>query len=252
MPTHNTPILSLRNASLTIPVYSSASRSLKLRFSTILNRTKIPTITTINALKNLNIDFFSGQRIALLGRNGSGKTSFLRLVSNVYQVTSGELISSINLVPMINKAFPTSLELSGSIALKAYYLYVYKSLDGFDDFYSQVVAFSGVGRFIDLPIKTYSEGMSQRLLFSMLTQSHHEGLAIDESFGTGDIEFQRKSEKRLSEFLSSPKLLFMASHSNEMLSQFCTEGLVFDSGTIVFSGTLNESIKYYEGLCSNE
>ena len=105
--------------------------------------------------------------------------------------------------------------------------------------------FSGIGDFVHLPIRTYSEGMCQRLLFSLLTQTHHEGLAIDESFGTGDTDFQTRSEVRLREFLASPRLLLMASHSDDLLKRFCTKGIVFDSGSIVYQADIESAISFY-------
>ena len=146
---------------------------------------------------------------------------------------------------MIQKSFITSPELSGLQAIKAHYLMVQGNLRGFDGFCEGVIEFSGLGDFIHLPIKTYSEGMSARLLFSMLTAFSHECLAMDEGFGAGDFSFYEKAQQRLQAFIEQAGTLFLASHSDALLQQFCQRGLVFDQGSIVFDGPLDAALNFY-------
>ena len=96
-----------------------------------------------------------------------------------------------------------------------------------------------------MPMKGYSEGMSARLLFSILTSGRHECLALDEGFGTGDAKFFKKAQKRLEDFINTAGTLVLASHSDELLKQFCERGLVFERGKIVFDGSILEALKYY-------
>ena len=146
---------------------------------------------------------------------------------------------------MIHKGFITSPELSGLQAIKAHYLMVNGHLRGFEDFCDDVIAFSGLGDFIHLPVKTYSQGMAARLLFAVLTGGSHDCLAMDEGFGAGDTSFYEKAEERMTRFLSSAGTLLLASHSDELLRRFCRRGLVFDSGRLVFSGPLENALDYY-------
>ena len=87
--------------------------------------------------------------------------------------------------------------------------------------------------------------MSARLIFSILTSSHHDCLAIDEGFGTGDADFFDRAEERTEKFMESAATLFLASHSEELLKQFCNRGIVFSHGTIVYDGTLEAALNYY-------
>ena len=119
------------------------------------------------------------------------------------------------------------------------------SLIGFREFINDIINFSGLDAYINLPIKTYSEGMSARLMFSILTAQKHECLAIDEGFGTGDAAFFKRAEKRLQSFLDSTGTLLLASHSEALLRQFCNRGLVFRQGLIVYDGSLNAALNYY-------
>ena len=128
---------------------------------------------------------------------------------------------------------------------KAHYLLVQGNLKGFADVCESVVQFSGLGDFIHLPIKTYSEGMAARLLFSILTAFSHECLAMDEGFGAGDFNFYEQAQQRLHDFIDTAGTLLLASHSEALLRQFCQRGLVFDQGSIVFDGPLAEALAYY-------
>ena len=114
---------------------------------------------------------------------------------------------------MIHKGFITSPELSGLQAIKAHYLLVNNNLRGFEEFADDVIDFSGLGDFIHLPLKTYSQGMAARLLFAVLTGGSHDCLAMDEGFGAGDNSFYEKAQDRMTRFLSSAGTLLLASHS---------------------------------------
>mgnify|MGYP003348912221 CR=1 FL=1 len=182
----------------------------------------------------------------ILGKNGSGKTSFIRLISGIYQPSSGYLNSSVNVFPMLKSSFLVEEALTGVESAKAHYLMMNNSLKGFQHFLDDVTEFSGLGDFIYLPIKTYSQGMRSRLMFSLLTYQYHECLALDEGLGTGDKNFYDKAEIRLDNFLNKSGSLFIASHSTELLRKFCSRGIVFSSGKIVFDGGIEEALNFYE------
>ena len=245
------PAIEINDISLSIPIHYLENRSFTKKFA---NRVKNFTggkldqsknKTNIIALNKINLTIMKGERIGLIGHNGSGKSSFLRLISGIYLPTSGCIKVLVNVYPMLQKTFLTSDELSGIDACKAHYLLKHHSLEGFEYFLNEIIEFSGLGSFISLPIKTYSEGMSARLIFSILTSSPHECLAIDEGFGTGDSEFFERAEKRLKSFIDAAGTLFLASHSEELLRQFCTRGIVFNHGSIVYDGRLDEALNYY-------
>jgi lipopolysaccharide transport system ATP-binding protein len=246
------PVIILNNISLKIPIYCQENRKFtKLLTSKMLDSviggelTPRNKTTKIEALKKINLTIMNGERVALIGHNGSGKTSFLRLISGIYTPTHGELKKYVEVYPMLQKTFLTSSELNGIDASKAYYLMIKNDLKGFDDFLEDIVNFSGLGSFINLPIKTYSDGMCARLIFSMLTSYQHECLAIDEGFGTGDADFFERAQKRLQSFMDSSTTLILASHSESLLKQFCIRGIVFNQGSVVYDGSLDAALNYY-------
>jgi lipopolysaccharide transport system ATP-binding protein len=245
--------LSLQDVSLEFPVYSTETRSLKhvlMRSVTGGNLRRRRLGASVLALSEINLRVFHGERVALIGHNGAGKSSFLRLVSGIYEPTGGEFTAFCTVYPMIQKAFITSPELSGKMAIKGHYLLMNGNLRGFEEFYDDVVSFSGLGDYVRLPIKTYSDGMAARLLFSLLTGLRHDCLALDEGIGAGDSSFYEKAEQRLDEFVRSAGTLLLASHSDQLLQRFCTRGLVFDQGKIVFDGPVGDALTcYHESHC---
>ncbi len=240
--------MNLRNVRLDIPVMTTETRSLKASLIRSVTGGKLSRRrggAVITALNEVNCTVYEGERIALIGHNGAGKSSFLRLISGIYQHTSGFFETKVRVFPMLHKSFITSPELSGMQAIKAHYLMVKGNLKGFQDFSEDVISFSGLGDYIHLPIKTYSQGMATRLLFAVLTSGRHECLALDEGLGAGDSSFFHRAQKRLKEFLSTTGTLFLASHSDQLLSKFCERGLVFKEGKILFDGSLEQALSYY-------
>ena len=246
------PALELLDVWLRIPVQTKETRSLK--------KTLIRSVTggmlrrssggaEIVALRGINCQIYPGERVALIGHNGAGKSTFLRLVSGIYQPSSGSFRAHCNVFPMIQKSFITSPALSGMQAAKGHYLVMHGNLKGFDRFIEDVIDFSGLGDFIHLPMKGYSEGMSARLLFSMLTASRHECLALDEGFGAGDARFFERAQKRMEDFIGSAGTLILASHADGLLRNFCQRGLVFDQGEIVCDAPLEEALTFYHERC---
>lgn len=241
-------VLRLQNVCLDIPVFSTETRSLKaslVRSVTGGQITRRKGGAVISALRDISLTIHQGGRVALIGHNGAGKSSFLRLISGIYQHTSGSFQSYVPVFPMIHKGFITSPELSGFQAVQAHYLMVNGNMLGFDAFFDDVVEFSGLGDYIHLPVKTFSQGMSARLLFAVLTGGCHECLAMDEGFGAGDTSFYEKAQERLTSFLSSAGTLLLASHSDALLRSFCRRGLVFDSGRIAYVGPLESALDFY-------
>ncbi|WP_288250465.1 ABC transporter ATP-binding protein [uncultured Prochlorococcus sp.] len=239
----------LENVSLSIPIFTNETRQFKkILVNSVtggLLQRESAEITRINALNSVNCKIERGERVALIGHNGSGKTSFLKVISGIYFATSGILKKDMQVFPMINKSFLTSNELSGVVAAKAHYLMVKGSKKGFEEYLEEIKEFSGIGDFVYLPIKTYSQGMEARLLFTILTSFKHECLALDEGFGTGDNDFYEKAEIKMNSFLDEAGTLIFASHSEELLKRFCSRGLVFERGTIVFDGLLDDALNYY-------
>ena len=241
-------MLSLKDVSLDIPLYNNQNRTIKNLLTNSVGsviRKEKRKRSSVLALRTINCDFREGDRVGLMGHNGSGKTSLLKIASGIYQPTSGEIKKKCKIQPMIYKGFLVNHELTGFDAIKAFYLFIKKNRKGFNEFFNEILDFSDIGEFINMPIKTYSEGMASRLQFAMFTGLKHECLVMDEGFGTGDFKFFDKAQKRLEDFINASGLFILASHSDEMLKNFCRRGVVLKKGSLVFDGPIQDALNYY-------
>jgi len=245
----------LEQVSLHIPVEGVASRSLKAALvggltGGLLNRNRSGAIG-VQALTDLTFTIHKGERVALLGHNGAGKSTLLRLLSDVYGPSRGCIRRHGQVAPLINKSFWVDTDLSGRHAARAHYLLNCNTLIGFEEFLQELVSFTELADFIHLPIRAYSDGMRTRLQFALLTAFRHEALALDEGIGAGDQWFLSRARERLAQFLGEVGTLILASHSIELLAQFCTRGLVLQHGRLVFDGSLPEAFAFYsQGVVS--
>jgi len=199
-----------------------------------------------NTISSINLTITHGERVALLGGNGSGKTTLLRLISTILEPTSGTIFTSSPVFPLLQQGFFTTRELTVVQTIRAYYFYnKYYQITSYHDYLLSVLDFSGLHEHKDKPVKKLSQGMSLRLLFSILVDGQHNILAIDEFFGTGDKAFFQKAQLRLTQFLKYSSTLILASHSDSLLRDFCSRGLVMSNGKIVFDGTLDDALSFY-------
>ena len=242
------PVALFQNAVLEIPIHTSSLRTLKRSLLSGLTGGQLARRgrnVRGRALDGLNLTINHGDRLALIGHNGAGKSTFLRVLAGILTPTGGHWHLPKPFTPLIDKSFVVEPQLSGYQAAKAHYLLHTNSLKGFDSFLADVAEFSELNDFLQLPLQGYSDGMKTRLLFAMHTYFNHDLLALDEGIGAGDRAFVDRAAKRLKHFLSSSGTLVIASHSEPMLRSFCTKGLVFVKGNIVHIGEIDEALSYY-------
>lgn len=200
------------------------------------------------ALKKINLEIKKGDRIALIGENGSGKSTLLRIIAGIYKQSCGEIYKGMRIKCLLDKSFVVSTDLPGIYAARAEYLLYFGTLRGFNEFLEEIIQFSGLEEFIYRPMSTYSEGMRVRLLFSIITSPFfkYECLALDEAIGTADREFTERAAMRFKSFIGQSNSLVMASHSSDLLRDFCNQGLVLKEGQVLFKGNIEDSINFYE------
>lgn len=244
-------MIEIRNLSLDIPVGSSKKYGRSLNF--LNNKTggilknKYDT-TYVRALNNINLTIKKGERIALIGHNGSGKTTLLRVLANIFKPTSGKIIGEF-FEPLLNRSFMVNEEHTGLIAIKAHFYYKKKNIKlPYKDYEKKIIDESGLGSYINVPLRTYSSGMAERLQFCLATSTNEKAIAIDEGFGTADKAFTEYATKKIDSFLGSIETLVLASHSEEILNQLCLRGIVMESGIILYDGDLKNALDFYKSL----
>jgi len=197
------------------------------------------------ALKNLNFTVKRGEVLGLIGSNGSGKTTLLSILGRTMVPTVGDLQvrGKVGSLLELGAGFHPDLTGRENIYLNASIMGIPRKV--IEDKFPGIVEFSGLGHFIETPIKFYSSGMTVRLGFSVAVEVDPDILLIDEVLAVGDESFQKKSEKRIMEFKNSGKTIVVVSHDMKMIGKFCHRVLQLEAGEIVNQGGVEEVVEEY-------
>ncbi len=203
---------------------------------------------SVSALRDINLTVPYGARLAVVGVNGSGKTSLLRVIAGIYQPTSGRRVVNGRVAAMLTTAIGLNPRATGiENILFAFNLYGIKRASA-QDLVAEISEFSGLGEYLTLPISTYSTGMRGRLSFSIVTSLRPDVLVIDEALATGDHAFQERARDRILDLLTGIKVLVLASHSLDFISEVCDRAICLESGQITCAGSCEEAWESYLGV----
>jgi len=198
------------------------------------------------ALKNVSFEVERGEVVGIIGHNGAGKSTLLKVISGILKPTGGELEVHGNVVPMLELGSGFDHDLTGreNIFLNGSILgYSEKYLK---EKYEQIVEFSELGKFIDVPIRNYSSGMLMRLAFSIATVVQPEILIVDEILAVGDAAFQEKSKTRMLELMGGGTTVLFVSHSLEQIREMCDRVIWLEHGQVKAIGATKEICDAYE------
>jgi lipopolysaccharide transport system ATP-binding protein len=239
----------LSNVNLHYPAVAYANRSLLgMLGRAVGSRNGGPVVRDIHALKNISLEIQKGERVALMGHNGAGKSTFLKVLAGLYPISSGQ----VHVEGSVRCLFDISLGFEPDATGRANILYRGLLLGLEPSFVRQrepeIVAFADLGEFIDYPLSTYSAGMQVRLAFAISTFVGGHVLLLDEVIGAGDASFMIKAKSRISELIKQSEILVLASHDLHTLASFCERGLVFHHGELAFDGQTREAIVAYRDL----
>lgn len=237
------------HAGVEIPIFNAASRSLKSRLMNMATGGKLIADASghvvIRALHELNFSFAHGDRVGLVGHNGAGKSTLLRVLSGAYIPTQGRVLRQGCVASLIDISLGIDHEATGreNIYLRGALLGLSKT--EINARLDEMIAFSELGEFIDMPVRTYSSGMHLRLAFSVSTVIQPEILLMDEWLSVGDEGFKQKAEARLAELVESTSILVIASHSRDLIMKTCNRVLWLENGMIKLDGTPDEVCRAY-------
>lgn len=238
----------LRNVSLRYDVHYGQATSLKETVINFVHRRKYSDrrAESVHALKDVTLQIHDGERIGVIGRNGAGKSSLLKVISSILKPTSGEIRVDGQVQPLIEIAAGFNPEFSGreNIYLNGYMLGFSRAQIAAKE--AEIVDFCELGSFIDMPVKYYSSGMSVRLAFTIATSVDPHYLIFDEMLAAGDAAFIEKAKNRVQQLVDRAKILIVVSHSLELIQQMCERCLVLDRGQIVFDGPPSAAIQFYQ------
>jgi ABC-type polysaccharide/polyol phosphate transport system ATPase subunit len=205
-------------------------------------------LVTVNAVDELKLSFRAGEVVGLIGHNGAGKTTMLRLIDGIIKPTSGMVRIRGRVGAMLDIGAGLQGELNGkdNILLKGFLMGMrYREVMRV---YESIVALSGIGSSLNVPVKYYSSGMQMRLAFSIAIHTPADIFLIDEALVVGDADFQTACSGRLAELRENGKIVFLITHEMAMVQDFCNRVIVLDKGKQVFDGSVKEGIARYSQI----
>ncbi len=242
-------MLKISDARVPRIVMEDVRKTFKLRHTHSIKETVVaaarrkPLTSSFHALDGVSFSVESGESVALLGFNGSGKSTSLKMISGVLRPDTGRVLTRGRVAGLIEVGAGFHPDLSGreNIFLNAAILGMSKK--EIEERYDDIVAFSEIERFIDTEVKHYSSGMFLRLAFSVAIHTEVDVLLIDEILSVGDEPFQQKCLARIRELHAAGKTLVVVSHDLDMVSDLCQRGILLRDGKIAFDGDSKRAVE---------
>ena len=229
-------LISLKNVSVSFPIYGAGSASLKKTLAASVTGGRFGKETGVNvvqALSDINLELRSGDRLGLIGHNGAGKSTLLRALAGVYEPSSGDFVREGTVASLIDPSLGIEPDASGVENIMLRGLVMGMSRKQVEALTPEICEFSGLGEYVNMPIRTYSTGMLMRLAFSISTSVQADILLMDEWLSVGDAEFTEKAEKRMKDVVSKSGILVLASHSPELIARECNKVVRLEHGRLV-------------------
>jgi ABC-2 type transport system ATP-binding protein len=242
------PVISASH--LGIEFYRNRKRNISLR-EIFLKGSSTATKETFWAVQDVSFDVMPGEAVGLVGANGHGKSTLLKLIAGVLMPDEGEVQVHGGVAPMIELTggFENDLTARENIYLTGGLHGL--SVEEIDEKFESIIDFSELHDFIDTPFRHFSSGMKVRLGFAVVTSLDEPIVLVDEVLAVGDRRFKEKCYGRMEELLAAGRTLFMVSHSEADLERFCTRGLYMLHGKLAVDSTLAESLDAYNSYLDN-
>ena len=222
--------IKLDQASVEIPIYSNHNRSIKN--SLLKNLTKDKVLPhSVKALNNITLNLKDGDRLGVMGPNGAGKSTLLRTLAGVYHPTSGSIDVSGSIASLIDISLGMDSEATGYENIRMRAIMMGMKLKQIKLIEEEIADFTELGKFLELPVRTYSTGMHMRLGFAVSTTVPVDIILMDEWLSVGDSDFLIKAEKRLHDYIQKSSILVLASHSEDLISKLTNQTLRLEHQT---------------------
>lgn len=198
------------------------------------------------ALKDISFEVKKGDRVGIIGLNGAGKSTLLKIISGIMKPTEGAVEINGKIVPLLELGAGFDKNYTGreNIFLNGAMLGYTKEF--LEEKFDEIVEFSEIGKFIDVPIKNYSSGMKARLGFSIATMVEPEILVVDEVLSVGDAKFRKKSEERIMSLFNKGITVLFVSHSIHQVKRLCNKAIWLEKGEVVMQGDADKVCAAYE------
>jgi teichoic acid transport system ATP-binding protein len=201
----------------------------------MLRRRRRPSIREVHAIRGVSFVAYRGDAVGVIGRNGSGKSTLLRAIAGLLPPEKGAVYTNGHGALLgVNAALLDDLTGDRNVVLGC--LAMGMTREQTKASYPSIAAFSGVGEFINLPMRTYSSGMASRLRFAIASAKAHDILLVDEALATGDAEFRKKSHQRIDELRAQAGTVFLVAHNLWEIEETCNRVIWLEKGKIVQAG----------------
>ncbi len=205
--------------------------------------------TKLEVLKDVSLQVKRGESLGLIGRNGAGKSTLLRILAGIIEPTTGKVITNGVMVPLLKLGAGFDMNATGKENI-----YLNGAMLGFShkqmkEKYDSIVAFSELEKFMNVPLKNYSQGMLSRLGFSIAVDVNPDILLIDEILAVGDLPFQQKCARKLDELKAKGTTFIVVSHSTAQIRRLCSKAIYLKDGEICDSGDADAVVTHYENDC---
>jgi lipopolysaccharide transport system ATP-binding protein len=243
--------IEFNGVSIAFPIFNAESRSLKNKVLSLTTGGKLGLnakgVAEIRALEHINFTFKNGERVGLIGHNGSGKSTLLRALSGVFAPQQGSIQIEGKTTSLIDISLGINPEFTGreNILIRGSLLGL--SRQQIKDCTEEIIAFTELGDFINMPLRTYSSGMQLRLAFAISTTIEPEILLMDEWLSVGDENFKHKAEERMQFLADRSSILVIASHSKEQIMKVCNRVIWLEHGQIKMDGKPKTVCSHYFG-----
>lgn len=239
----NKPMIEVKNIKMKFKMSDEPLNSLKEIFTkAVTGKLKFNEFL---ALDDVSFNVEKGETIGLIGSNGAGKSTTLKVISGILKPTEGKVIVRGNIVPMLELGAGFDLELTGKENIYLNGAILGYSKEYLESKYEEIVDFAEIREFIDMPIRNYSSGMMARLAFSIASVVQPEILIVDEILAVGDVKFQEKSYKRMQELMSGGATVLFVSHDLKKIEQLCDHVVWLDKGHVKQYGDTKQICEAY-------
>ncbi len=200
------------------------------------------------ALRDVSFTVEKGAKVAVLGLNGAGKSTLLKIIAGVFKPTEGTIEKNGKVVPLLELGAGFDQQYTGRENIFLYGAMLGCSKQFLKEKYDEIVEFSELGEFIDVPLKNYSSGMRSRLGFSVATMVKPQILILDEVLSVGDAKFKKKSEKRIQEMIADGVTVLFVSHSMQQIKRICDKAMILEKGKLIAYGDIDEVLSIYQKM----
>ena len=218
----------LKNVTVEFPIHTVTSRSIKNTFISTISNGKLTNdqkFPVVKGIKNISLNLKPGDRLGVTGPNGSGKTTLLRTIAGIYAPTHGLMNIKGRISSLLDVSFGLDMEATGLENIRMRGVLMGLSLNQIKSLEDEIADFTELGKFINLPVRSYSSGMNMRLGFAVSTAIPSDILLLDEWLSVGDADFSNKAERRLNGMIKNSEIVIMASHDHQLIKKTCNQFL---------------------------